>query len=59
MEKIKPCPFCGCERKNKIIGTNYIGEYRTEHFCKFTILGRKFHKGEGEAIKEWNSRIGN
>lgn len=59
MKKIKPCPFCGCKRKNKIIETNYRGEYRTEHFCKFTILGQKFHKSEEEAIKEWNSRIGN
>lgn len=59
MEKLMPCPFCGCENKNKIIGKNFIGEYRVEHFCKFTILSRKFHKSEKEAINEWNSRIVN
>lgn len=59
MEELKPCPFCGCNRKTKIIAKNFIGEHRVEHFCRFTILSRKFHKSEEEAIKEWNSRIAN
>lgn len=56
MPELKPCPFCGKKDKRLIIGENFLGEYRVEHFCTFTILGRKFYRSEENAIDEWNRR---
>ena len=57
--ELKPCPFCGEKRKRNLIGNNFMGEYRAEHFCKcFTILG-KFYKTEQQAIEAWNRRVSN
>lgn len=54
--ELKPCPFCKEKRQKMIISKNFLGEYRVEHFCVFTILGRTYHRKIEDAIAEWNRR---
>ena len=58
MAELKPCPFCGCADKRKIIEYNWDRQYRIRHACRdmIYILGYTHYETEDKVIEAWNRR---
>ncbi|MBQ7578130.1 MAG: Lar family restriction alleviation protein [Synergistaceae bacterium] len=55
-EKLKPCPFCGCEA---VLMTHYDTVYKEiSHFvtCSYCGVCTKYYLSSEKAISAWNTR---